>query len=289
MVDRLYGTLEKRMKSWMETYTMIQGCCGGGNPIAKKDLLKERLLVAYDLTGAFDYMHRLRLLYRDIKPENIGFDVRGDVKVFDFGLMKSLEESLKIQGEGKYGYKLTAFTGSIPYMAPEVAMRQPYGTEADVYSFSMMLWEMITLDFAYPGITIYDFMTRVVKMDYRPPVGQNDPSQWPAVLKTVITEGWDRQPTKRPTMKRVGMLLRGLLEDMNSGTSDEDSITNRSTKLMNRSRRSMHGGMMSSSRDSVRVGSGNPLSVAAGSGQMMSNSKEGVTRGMSVHNLKIDF
>jgi serine/threonine protein kinase len=264
---------------------MMQGCCGGGNPAGQKDLLKERVLVAYDLTGAFDYMHRLRLLYRDIKPENIGFDVRGDVKVFDFGLMKSLDESLKVKG-GKYGYNLTAFTGSIPYMAPEVAMREPYGPEADVYSFCMMLWEMVGLEPAFPGLNIYQYMMQLCKMGIRPPLGSGP--LWPAVLKNLMTEGWERQPTKRPTMKRVGMLLRGLLEDMSA--PGDDTMANRSQNLMNRSRRSMH--PMSTSRESVRgARQGSAFNAAVGKGGTgtMSASGEGIGRGVSVHDLKVKF
>jgi hypothetical protein len=47
--------------------------------------------------------------------ENIGFDIRGDVKVFDFGLVKSLDGRLK--SKTGYGYNLTGFTGSIPYVS----------------------------------------------------------------------------------------------------------------------------------------------------------------------------
>lgn len=81
----------------------------------RTDFLKQRVLVAYDLTAAFEYMHDFRLVYRDIKPQNIGFDIRGDVKVFDFGLMKSMNDNLKAAGE--YGYNLTGFTGSIPHVS----------------------------------------------------------------------------------------------------------------------------------------------------------------------------
>ena len=81
-----------------------------------------------------------RLIYRDIKPENIGFDIRGDVKVFDFGLCKNLDRDKKAEG---YGYKLTPTTGSIPFMAPEVAKGLPYDTKADVFSFSLLLWGIL--------------------------------------------------------------------------------------------------------------------------------------------------
>lgn len=81
------------------------------------------------------------IIYRDVKPDNIGFDVRGEIKVFDFdmGLAKELQDSER----NKDGtYNLTGFTGSIRYMAPEVAKSQPYNLSADVYSYGMLLWHV---------------------------------------------------------------------------------------------------------------------------------------------------
>ena len=92
VMDRLYDTLEDKMESWAQRNTLLVesakrtmgcfgGCFGGGgsnnspqkNEVDEQlsqrlDLLKERLLVAYDLTGAFEYFHSLHLVYRDIKP-----------------------------------------------------------------------------------------------------------------------------------------------------------------------------------------------------------------------------
>ena len=59
------------------------------------------------------------IIYRDIKPNNIGFDVRGDLKLFDFGLSRELRDIDKTEGGM---YKLTGCTGSRRYMAPEVAL-----------------------------------------------------------------------------------------------------------------------------------------------------------------------
>jgi serine/threonine protein kinase len=56
------------------------------------------------------------IIYRDLKPDNIGFDVRGDVKIFDFGLAKEINPKKKLD-DGTYN--LTADTGSLRYMAPE--------------------------------------------------------------------------------------------------------------------------------------------------------------------------
>ena len=169
------------------------------------------------------------MIYRDIKPENIGFDIRGDVKLFDFGLCKSLDPKLKVK-DG-YGYNLTRMTGSIPYMAPEVALGKPYGTECDIYSFAILLWEILSLDWAFNGYHTPEYVVRVCKGNERLPIKGGG---WPVILRTIVQEAWDKDPQKRPTMKRIGTLIRADLEDMTA----EASVLNRTEHMLNRSRRS---------------------------------------------------
>ena len=121
-------------------------------------------------------------------------------------------------------------------MAPEIALKEPYAEQADVFSFSMLLWEIVSIEVLYPDYSIKDYFFRVCKNDERPPLTGNA-KRWPAILKTVIQEGWDRNPQKRPSMKRIGQLIRGLLQDIASG---EDSILNRTQHMLNKSRRSLH-------------------------------------------------
>ena len=194
LMDRLYGTLESKFEEWEQLEALNKassdgGCCGcGGNsqPMdpAGLDFLKSRLLVAYDLTQAFEYLHGAKLVYRDIKPENIGFDIRGDVKVFDFGLCRSLDKVDKNPG---YGYKLTAKTGSVPYMAPEVALGQPYDTKADVFSFAVLLWEILNVDWAFNGYSIREYFQRVVKENQRMPIKVG--GSWSVIMKSIVKEG----------------------------------------------------------------------------------------------------
>jgi hypothetical protein len=60
-MDRLYGTLENKLDAWERELAMNKGCCGNvkTNNVTK-ELLKERLLVAYDLSTAFNYLHGFR-------------------------------------------------------------------------------------------------------------------------------------------------------------------------------------------------------------------------------------
>jgi serine/threonine protein kinase len=169
------------------------------------------------------------LVYRDIKPENIGFDVRGDVKIFDFGLCKSLNSKLKAEG---YGYKLTGRAGSLPYMAPEVVRMETYDTKCDVFSFAILLWEMLSLKAAFEDMTPTIFVEKVVVARERLQILK----EWPALTRLMIPEAWDNDPQRRPDMKRVAILIRGDLNDMTS----DDNIIHRTQHMKQRSDHSMH-------------------------------------------------
>jgi serine/threonine protein kinase len=167
------------------------------------------------------------LVYRDIKPENIGFDIRGDVKIFDFGLCKSLAPQLKSQG---YGYRLTGRAGSLPYMAPEVALMSTYDSKCDVFSFSILLWEILSLAPAFKGFSPTQFMEKVVVEHERLAV----PKTWPPLTRLMLPEAWDKDPKIRPDMKRVAILIRGDLNDM----TDDVKILRRTIHMGQRSNHS---------------------------------------------------
>ena len=55
--------------------------------------MPQRLTASYGIASALSHLHKHSILYRDLKPANVGFDVRDDVKIFDFGLAKELSVS----------------------------------------------------------------------------------------------------------------------------------------------------------------------------------------------------
>ena len=96
--------------------------------------LNRKLGYALQLGRALEHIHSKKIIHRDIKPENVHIETSGKVKLMDFGIAKSKGLSLTRAG----------FTLGTPYyMAPEQVLGQQVTTQVDVYSFGVLLYEMI--------------------------------------------------------------------------------------------------------------------------------------------------
>jgi len=219
VLDRLYDTLETRVRKWKSALKKtkgVRGALGGGKKKAQEVIL-EKIGSAHDVSCAMVYMHSLNIIYRDLKPENLGFDVRGEIKVFDFGLAKELKESDKV---GDDTFKLTGFTGSLRYMAPEVAKSLPYNLSADVYSFSMLLWYILEMETPFDTYSCKMHEDRVVNKGYRPVCDKSWPSEWTDLIK----KSWSHVPSKRPSFETIKEILYEEVLKFSEDESEGDDI-----------------------------------------------------------------
>lgn len=106
---------------------------------------------------------------------------------------------------------------------------ETYDSKCDVFSFAILLWEILSLRQCCKDFTPTQFVERVVVKNERFPIKKC----WPPLTRLMLPEAWDPDPRKRPDMKRVAILIRGDLNDM---TNDDKVI--RRTKHMNQ--RSQH-------------------------------------------------
>jgi eukaryotic-like serine/threonine-protein kinase len=132
----------------------LEGMTLGERIQAGRMTLAEALPIAIPVLGALEAAHKVGIVHRDIKPGNLFLTRRGAVKVLDFGLakMKSRHESaLTAAHRGEDMPTVATFVtmpgtilGTLAYMAPEQVLGESVDGRADLYSFGVVLYEMLT-------------------------------------------------------------------------------------------------------------------------------------------------
>lgn len=181
------------------------------------------LKCARSIASAMDYCHSsafpgCMMLHRDLKPDNIGFTLDGTVKLIDFGLSKIVHNASSINNDV---YHMSGETGSLRYMSPEVAESKPYNHKTDVYSFGIILWEIVALRKPFDGMEKEEFYSRVIRGRERPAINK----KWPDELVELITECWSHEPDKRPTFRQIKDKVEGMLKNEVGGTERKKSRT----------------------------------------------------------------
>jgi len=237
ILDRLYETLADRINvTWKKKYNKMNVLplvtdCGG---MKRNSLNAERLRVAYYIARALEHIHEHRMVYRDLKPFNIGFDVRGDVKLFDFGLTREMPQSASILPINTATvnptftttstisnipnrnelFLMTAYTGSFRYMAPEVNRERAYYNQSmDVYSFGILLWQMMFLETPFKHHYSPQYHKKQVDKGVRPQLNDRKLKQWANsdVLRDLLVKSWSGNITDRPCIDGVLNVLRETL------------------------------------------------------------------------------
>jgi serine/threonine protein kinase len=211
ILDYLPETLPYRLNHWMHTKRATQGITGlvtsfgTGNNQKVSRLMTERLLVAYDIAAAGDYLHRTKnVIFRDLKPDNVGFNSNGVTKLMDFGLARELTN---VERDENGLYLLTGLTGGIRYMAPEVGLNLPYNMKADVYSWSMILWYIMALE---PPLSLYTpemILDRVFEKGHRPATKV----KWSPAITELLRMCWSEELLERPSFKEIMSKLQNIV------------------------------------------------------------------------------
>lgn len=155
------------------------------------------------ISQAMGYLHTRAVrgavvLHRDLKSDNIALAANNKIKLFDFGLAIVLKH---------YNLPIVARAGTPRFMSPEVALFQPSDQFSEVYSFGIVLWEMMTFKKAYAGLNCADLIQRVAIGGERPEIDQS----WSEEFKAIISSCWHPEAKKRPEFNQISKRLNALL------------------------------------------------------------------------------
>ncbi|KAM3694031.1 hypothetical protein ACJW31_07G029800 [Castanea mollissima] len=155
--------------------------------------LKLAVKQALDVARGMAYVHGLGLIHRDLKSDNLLIFADKSIKIADFGVAR-----IEVQTEG-----MTPETGTYRWMAPEMIQHRPYTQKVDVYSFGIVLWELITGMLPFQNMTAVQAAFAVVNKGVRPII----PSDCLPVLSDIMTRCWDANPDVRPPFMEVVRML----------------------------------------------------------------------------------
>jgi serine/threonine protein kinase len=167
----------------------------------------QQLDIITSIASALSYLHSMHIIYRDLKPNNIGFSQDGRVQLFDFGLSRELPSPVMTEP-----FEMSGKVGTLRYMACEVATYQPYTVSADVYSWAMVAYETLTLQKPFQGWTRDMHSQLVCGQHVRPDVRlltvNNDTTM--LEIQPYIVAGWHAVPSRRPSMSVIAQHLQQL-------------------------------------------------------------------------------
>ncbi|CAN6452371.1 unnamed protein product [Victoria cruziana] len=167
---------------------------------------RRRLNMAFDVAKGMNYLHRRSppIVHRDLKSPNLLVDKKWTVKVCDFGLSR-------LKANTFLSSKSTA--GTPEWMAPEVLRDEPSNEKCDVYSFGVILWELVTMQQPWSSLNPAQVVAAVGFQNKRLQI----PSYVNPKVASIIESCFANDPWKRPSFSSIMDSLKSLIKPPTPG------------------------------------------------------------------------
>mmetsp|Transcript_16846 Transcript_16846/g.38620 ORF Transcript_16846/g.38620 Transcript_16846/m.38620 type:complete len:868 (-) Transcript_16846:101-2704(-) len=218
-------TLDDRIERWNYEDAQVVACSQDKRKSHFIQRKIEQLTICRQVAGALAYIHSKNVVYRDLKPQNIGFAIDKSVsdseendgsnvvvKLMDFGLARELpstgtvlpkEQDLSRSPKTETSvFDMTGTVGTLRYMAPEVCLHLPYGLECDIYSWSIVAHEILSQAKPYEEMTPNTYQTLVCHQGVRP-----HRLDLPSEYFVLLSHAWRMDPSKRLPLDRIQQQL----------------------------------------------------------------------------------
>jgi serine/threonine protein kinase len=196
----LFGCALRTEKQFpkLATYLMAGG--------SLSDVLRERppwldrtakTIILVGMVMGMAFMHSKGLVHRALRPASIVLDEGHRPRICDFGTCTSRASTSTLTLSGRA-------IGTPLYAAPELFVEVQYSEKVDVYSFVLMLFEIVVgVPVFQPGITLFQ-LARKLEMDERPDI----PEKVPPRTRDLIASGWSKDPNRRPSFAEIFEVMK---------------------------------------------------------------------------------
>ncbi|KAM0876668.1 hypothetical protein ACQ4PT_036026 [Festuca glaucescens] len=159
---------------------------------------RRRVNMAIDIARGMNYLHNSipTVVHRDLKSSNLLVDKNWTVKVADFGLSRVKLETFLTTKTGK---GTLSFHIQPQWMAPEVLRSEPSNEKSDVYSYGVVLWELVAQKIPWDTLNTMQVIGAVGFMDQRLEIPSNTDPEWASIIESC----WDSDPQRRPSFREL--------------------------------------------------------------------------------------
>ncbi|KAJ8680619.1 hypothetical protein QAD02_016406 [Eretmocerus hayati] len=172
------------------------------DPIVHTITARDILSFAWQISKGMAYLADIKLVHRDLAARNVLLAAGKVCKISDFGLTRDVYEDDAYLKRSK---------GRVPvkWMAPESLADHVYTSKSDVWSFGVLLWELVTLGASpYPGVDVHN-LYNLLKAGYR----MEKPVNCSPQLYKLMVSCWHEEPGLRPSFKELTFNWERMLED----------------------------------------------------------------------------
>ncbi len=208
---------------------------------AKALALNEALDISIQIAEGLAKAHDTGIIHRDLKPENLMISRDGYAKILDFGLAKLVaqreralaaadsEQKTLLRVETESG----TLMGTVNYMAPEQLLGQRVDRRCDIFSFGVVICEMLTGKCPFVNDNRIDTMHAILHLE--PKLAVSNGSELPAELNRILSKALSKSPRDRyQTVTELAAELRNLKRDIEIGKTLPAPATSRSRLLLRR-------------------------------------------------------
>ncbi len=218
------GDAEYMVMEYVQGKTLIDLIPKGGLRVPQV------LKYAVQMTDALQTAHAAGIIHRDLKPGNVMVTEAGLVKILDFGLAKLTDRNPLSQtsapGDSASDATRTiaeapltvegSIIGTVSYMSPEQAQGKRVDARSDIFSFALVLYEMVTGTRAFAGDSALSTLSAILRDEARPipEIAPDTPPQLDQVIQRCLRKNPDQ---RFQTMKEVQVALGALKHESDSG------------------------------------------------------------------------